>query len=94
MKKKKKKKKKNPQQKENIEVKFKYTIIKNENDKNDNYIRELEKQIKLRDSLIKELLFSNDILSHFEFSFKNEKNLISKTLIQIFFSFIFGIFIF
>ena len=49
-------------QKENIEVKFKYTIIKNENDKNDNYIRELEKQIKLRDSLIKELLFSNDIL--------------------------------
>ena len=49
-------------QKENIEIKFKDTIIKNENDKKDSYIKELEKQIKLRDFLIKELLFFNDIL--------------------------------
>ena len=30
--------------------------------KKDSYIKELEKQIKLRDFLIKELLFFNDIL--------------------------------
>ena len=33
-------------EKENIEIKFKYTIMKNYTEKNDNYIKELEKQIR------------------------------------------------
>ena len=48
-------------QKENIEIKFKYTIMKNENEKKDNYIKELEKQIKLRDLMIKELLYFDKV---------------------------------
>ena len=48
-------------QKENIEIKFKYSIMKNEYEKKDNYIKELEKQIKLRDFIIKELLFFDNI---------------------------------
>ncbi len=55
----------------------------NENFFNINYTSVLE--------IVNDRIYS--ILSHFEFSFKNEKNLVSKTLIQIFFSFIFGIFI-
>ena len=58
-------------QKENIEIKFKYTIIKNENEKKDNYIKELEKQIKLRDLIIKELLFFDNFLQNDK---KQEKN--------------------
>ena len=51
-------------QKENIEIKFKYTIIKNEDEKKDNYIKELEKQIKLRDFIIKELLLFDNFLQN------------------------------
>ena len=51
-------------EKENIEIKFKYTIMKNYTEKNDNYIKELEKQIKLRDLIIKELLFFDNMTKH------------------------------
>ena len=47
--------------KENIEIKFKYTIMKNEFEKKDNYIKEIEKQIMLRDFIIKELLYFDNI---------------------------------
>ena len=50
--------------KENIEIKFKYTIMKNEFEKKDNYIKELEKQIMLRDFIIKELLYFDNISKH------------------------------
>ena len=49
-------------QKENIEIKYKYTIIKNEKENNINYIKELEKQVKIRDLIIKELLFLDNVL--------------------------------
>ena len=42
--------------KENIEIKYKYTIFKHDYEKKINYIKELEKQVKLRDLIIKELL--------------------------------------
>ena len=43
-------------EKENIEIKYKYTIFKHDYEKKINYIKELEKQVKLRDLIIKELL--------------------------------------
>ena len=49
-------------QKENIEIKFKYTIMKNEYEKKNNYIKEFEKQVKLRDLIIKELLYYDNNL--------------------------------
>ena len=39
-------------QKENIEIKYQYKIIKNEKENHFNYIKELEKQLKLRDLII------------------------------------------
>ena len=51
-------------QKENIEIKLKYTILKNEKENDINYIEELENQIKLRDLIIKELLFLDNILTN------------------------------
>jgi len=43
-------------EKESIEIKYKYTIFKHDYEKKLNYIKELEKQVKLRDLIIKELL--------------------------------------
>ena len=51
-------------QKENIEIKLKYKILKNEKENDINYIEELENQIKLRDLIIKELLFLDNILTN------------------------------
>ena len=71
-------------QKENIEIKFKYTILKNENEKKDNYIKELEKQIKLRDFIIKELLCFDYISKNNINQEKNEiKNNIKNILLNI-----------
>ena len=72
-------------QKENIEIKFKYTIMKNENEKKDNYLKELEKQIKLRDLIIKELLFFDSAAKQNKKQEKNEtrnniNNILSKIL--------------
>mgnify|MGYP002624180383 CR=1 FL=1 len=49
-------------QKENIEIKFRYTIIKNEYESKIDYIKELEQQVKLRDIIIKELLSLDSLL--------------------------------
>ena len=49
-------------QKENIEIKFKYTIIKNEYESKIDYVKELEQQVKLRDLIIKELLSLDSLL--------------------------------
>ena len=49
-------------QKENIEIKFKYTIIKNEYESKIDYVKELEHQVKLRDLIIKELLSLDSLL--------------------------------
>ena len=53
-------------QRENIEIKFKYIILKNEKENNINYIKELENQVKLRDLMIKELLILDNILPNNE----------------------------
>ena len=49
-------------QKENIEIKFKYTIIKKEYESKIDYVKELEQQVKLRDLIIKELLSLDSLL--------------------------------
>ena len=68
-------------QKENIEVQFRYSIMKNEYEKKDNYIKELEKQIKLRDYIIKELLFFDNIKKNDKNKEKNDiNNVISNIL--------------
>ena len=67
-------------EKENIEIKFKYSILKNEFDKKDNYLKELERQIKLRDYIIKELLFFDNIKNNDK---NEEKNDITNVLSNI-----------
>ena len=69
--------------------------MKNEYEKKDNYIKELEKQIKLRDYIIKELLFfdnikkndtnkeNNDINNVVSNILKKEKNIKFQTLSQL-----------
>ena len=51
-------------QKDNIEIKLKYTLIKNDNEKNINYIKELENQLKIKNLIIKELLYLDNIFSN------------------------------
>ena len=58
-------------QKENIEIKFKYTIIKNDYESKIDYVKELEQQVKLRDIIIKELLSLDSLLPN---NIKPEKN--------------------
>ena len=49
-------------QKENIQIKYDYALIKIVLDKKDNYIKELHKQIDIRDNIIKNKLIEiNDI---------------------------------
>ena len=49
-------------QKENIQIKYEYALIKIVLDKKDNYIKELHKQIDIRDNIIKnKLIEMNDI---------------------------------
>ena len=61
-------------QKENIAIKFKYTIFKNDYEKKINYIKELEKQVKLRDLIIKELLSLDTSLPNNIKPLNNNKN--------------------
>ena len=69
-------------QKENIEVQFRYSIMKNEYEKKDNYIKELEKQIKLRDYIIKELLFFDNIKKNDKNGEKNDMNNVLSNILK------------
>ena len=71
-------------QKENIEIKFQYAIIRDEKENNINNIKNLENQVKLRDSIIKELLYLENINPNYNNLDNNNKSKINAELSKLF----------
>ena len=63
--------------KENIEIKYDYAILKSDLEKKDNYIKELLKQIDLRDNIIKNKLIKTKNIEEEKEMNKEIKNLMS-----------------
>ena len=64
-------------QKENIEIKYDNALIRNDLNKTDNFIKELHKQIELRDNIIKNKLFAEKNIQEEKEINKEIKNLMN-----------------